>query len=125
MLILILIADASTVSFPKTKWIFLFGSISSNSAGRLIPMRAAPPPPTARSGKSVKQKIPRYAQKKKSVVFQMVCRWLDLQRCDAFLMISCRMASIRVSRKKGGSGNSSPRGAVVQSSWLDVWKGFR
>ncbi|TNM84400.1 hypothetical protein fugu_008578 [Takifugu bimaculatus] len=69
-------------------------NISSNSPGRMVPMRPAPPPPPARSAKSAKRKIP-------------------------------RMASIRVSRKKGGSGNSSPRGAVVQSSWLDVWKGFR
>ncbi|XP_029703988.1 arf-GAP with Rho-GAP domain, ANK repeat and PH domain-containing protein 1 isoform X2 [Takifugu rubripes] len=69
-------------------------NISSNSPGRMVPLRPAPPPPPARSAKSAKRKIP-------------------------------RMASIRVSRKKGGSGNSSPRGAVVQSSWLDIWKGFR
>lgn len=57
--------------------------------------------------------------------FQMEFCWLDLRLCDAFLMMSCRMASIRVSRKKGGGGNSRSPGAVVQSSWLDVWKGFR
>ncbi|KAM9348690.1 arf-GAP with Rho-GAP domain, ANK repeat and PH domain-containing protein 1 [Symphorus nematophorus] len=36
-----------------------------------------------------------------------------------------RAATIRVSRKKGGSGPSTPQSAVVRSSWLDVWKGFR
>ncbi|XP_047184084.1 arf-GAP with Rho-GAP domain, ANK repeat and PH domain-containing protein 1 [Scophthalmus maximus] len=36
-----------------------------------------------------------------------------------------RAATIRVSRKKVGSGNSTPQSAVVRSSWLDVWKGFR
>ncbi|XP_049447878.1 arf-GAP with Rho-GAP domain, ANK repeat and PH domain-containing protein 1 [Epinephelus fuscoguttatus] len=36
-----------------------------------------------------------------------------------------RAATIRVSRKKGGSGSSSPQGTVVRASWLDVWKGFR
>ncbi|XP_047235773.1 arf-GAP with Rho-GAP domain, ANK repeat and PH domain-containing protein 1 isoform X2 [Girardinichthys multiradiatus] len=36
-----------------------------------------------------------------------------------------RAATIRVSRKKGGSGGSAPQSAVVRASWLDVWKGFR
>ncbi|XP_060911744.1 arf-GAP with Rho-GAP domain, ANK repeat and PH domain-containing protein 1 isoform X4 [Labrus mixtus] len=36
-----------------------------------------------------------------------------------------RAATIRVSRKKGGSKGSTPHSAVVRSSWLDVWKGFR
>ncbi|KAM4727168.1 arf-GAP with Rho-GAP domain, ANK repeat and PH domain-containing protein 1 isoform 1-T1 [Anableps anableps] len=36
-----------------------------------------------------------------------------------------RAATIRVSRKKGSSGDSSPQSAVVRASWLDVWKGFR
>ncbi|KAM9788515.1 arf-GAP with Rho-GAP domain, ANK repeat and PH domain-containing protein 1 [Neosynchiropus ocellatus] len=36
-----------------------------------------------------------------------------------------RAATIRVSRKKGGSGNASPKTAVVRADWLDVWKGFR
>ncbi|MEQ2300846.1 hypothetical protein AMECASPLE_030017, partial [Ameca splendens] len=35
-----------------------------------------------------------------------------------------RAATIRVSRKKGGSGGSAPQSAVVRASWLDVWKGF-
>ncbi|XP_038144260.1 arf-GAP with Rho-GAP domain, ANK repeat and PH domain-containing protein 1 isoform X1 [Cyprinodon tularosa] len=36
-----------------------------------------------------------------------------------------RAATIRVSRKKGGGGESAPQSAVVRASWLDVWKGFR
>ncbi|KAG8008355.1 Arf-GAP with Rho-GAP domain [Nibea albiflora] len=66
--------------------------------GRLIPTRPPPPPPrpSGTSGKPLKQKIP-------------------------------RAATIRVSRKKGGSTpkSSTPQSAVVRSSWLDIWKGFR
>lgn len=36
-----------------------------------------------------------------------------------------RAATIRVSRKKGGSSEPAPQSAVVRTSWLDVWKGFR
>ncbi|XP_034538919.1 arf-GAP with Rho-GAP domain, ANK repeat and PH domain-containing protein 1 [Notolabrus celidotus] len=65
-------------------------------SGRTVPTRPAPPPPLppGKSGKPLKQKIP-------------------------------RAATIRVSRKKGGSKSSTPQSAVVRSSWLDVWKGFR
>ncbi|XP_010729768.3 arf-GAP with Rho-GAP domain, ANK repeat and PH domain-containing protein 1 isoform X1 [Larimichthys crocea] len=66
--------------------------------GRLIPTRPPPPPPrqSGTPGKILKQKIP-------------------------------RAATIRVSRKRGGSApkSSTPQSAVVRSSWLDVWKGFR
>ncbi|CAK6981361.1 arf-GAP with Rho-GAP domain%2C ANK repeat and PH domain-containing protein 1 [Scomber scombrus] len=68
----------------------------------IIPTRPAPPPPrpAGQSGaprKPAKQKTP-------------------------------RAATIRVSRKKGSKGSkgsSAPQSAVVRSSWLDVWKGFR
>ncbi|KAM8834895.1 arf-GAP with Rho-GAP domain, ANK repeat and PH domain-containing protein 1 isoform 1-T1 [Synchiropus picturatus] len=36
-----------------------------------------------------------------------------------------RAATIRVSRKKGGSGNATPKTAVVRADWLDVWKRYR
>ncbi|XP_030010095.1 arf-GAP with Rho-GAP domain, ANK repeat and PH domain-containing protein 1 isoform X2 [Sphaeramia orbicularis] len=67
--------------------------------GRLMPTRPAPPPPnkTGQSGK------PEKPLKQKTP----------------------RTATIRVSRKKGGSGSSAPQSAVAQSSWLDMWKGFR
>ncbi|XP_076605795.1 arf-GAP with Rho-GAP domain, ANK repeat and PH domain-containing protein 1 [Chaetodon auriga] len=71
-------------------------NVPSNPSGRLIPTRPAPPPPPP-SGQSGKP------LKQKTP----------------------RAATIRVSRKKGGSGNSAPQSAVVRSSWLDVWKGFR
>ncbi|XP_073334887.1 arf-GAP with Rho-GAP domain, ANK repeat and PH domain-containing protein 1 isoform X2 [Pagrus major] len=68
-------------------------------SSRLTPSRPAPPPPRPpnQSQKPLKQKKP-------------------------------RAATIRVSRKKGGSGSSTPQtpqSAVVRSSWLDMWKGFR
>ncbi|XP_057675990.1 arf-GAP with Rho-GAP domain, ANK repeat and PH domain-containing protein 1 isoform X2 [Corythoichthys intestinalis] len=36
-----------------------------------------------------------------------------------------RVATIRVSRKKGKRPDIGPESAVVRASWLDVWKGFR
>ncbi|KAM7373800.1 hypothetical protein PAMP_006503 [Pampus punctatissimus] len=76
-------------------------NITSSTLGHMIPTRMAqlPPPPADQSEKPrkpLKQKTP-------------------------------RLATIRVSRKKGsnGSSGSSTQSAVVQSSWLDVWKGFR
>ncbi|XP_026166081.1 arf-GAP with Rho-GAP domain, ANK repeat and PH domain-containing protein 1 [Mastacembelus armatus] len=71
-------------------------SVSPNPSGRIIPARPAPPPPRP-AGQSGK------SMKQKIP----------------------RAATIRVSRKKGGSRSSAPQSAVVQSSWLDVWKGFR
>nr|XP_046266473.1 arf-GAP with Rho-GAP domain, ANK repeat and PH domain-containing protein 1 isoform X2 [Scatophagus argus] len=65
-------------------------------SGRLVPTRPAPPPPRP-PGPS------RKPMKQKTP----------------------RAATIRVSRKKGVSGGSTPQSAVVRSSWLDVWKGFR
>ncbi|CAJ1063215.1 arf-GAP with Rho-GAP domain%2C ANK repeat and PH domain-containing protein 1 [Xyrichtys novacula] len=65
-------------------------------SGRLVPTRPAPPPPLP-PNKPVKP------SKQKTP----------------------RAATIRVSRKKGGSKGSTPQSAVVRSSWLDVWKGFR
>ncbi|XP_074528477.1 arf-GAP with Rho-GAP domain, ANK repeat and PH domain-containing protein 1 [Halichoeres trimaculatus] len=65
-------------------------------SGRLVPKRPAPPPPRPPSKPGKPQK----------------------QKIP-------RAATIRVSRKKGGSKNSAPQSAVVRSSWLDVWKGFR
>ncbi|XP_041657650.1 arf-GAP with Rho-GAP domain, ANK repeat and PH domain-containing protein 1 isoform X2 [Cheilinus undulatus] len=69
---------------------------SNTPSGRLIPTRPAPPPPV-NPGKTEKP-----TKQKKP-----------------------RAATIRVSRKKGGSKSSAPQSAVVRSSWLDVWKGFR
>lgn len=71
-------------------------NVPSNHSGRLIPTRPAPPPPQT-AGQSGK------------VVKQKIPR----------------AATIRVSRKKAGSGSSAPQSAVVRASWLDVWKGFR
>ncbi|XP_070773991.1 arf-GAP with Rho-GAP domain, ANK repeat and PH domain-containing protein 1 isoform X2 [Enoplosus armatus] len=71
-------------------------NLPSNPSGRLIPTRPAPPPPRP-PGQSGKP------LKQKTP----------------------RVATIRVSRKKGGSGSTTPQSAVVRSSWLDVWKGFR
>ncbi|XP_067348222.1 arf-GAP with Rho-GAP domain, ANK repeat and PH domain-containing protein 1 isoform X2 [Channa argus] len=71
-------------------------SIPTNASGRILPARPAPPPPRP-VGKSAKP----VRQK------------------------TPRAATIRVSRKKGGSGTPAPQSAVVRSSWLDVWKGFR
>ncbi|XP_029304199.1 arf-GAP with Rho-GAP domain, ANK repeat and PH domain-containing protein 1 [Cottoperca gobio] len=71
-------------------------NLPSNPSGRLIPTRPPPPPPQT-PGKS------------KKPLKQKIPR----------------AATIRVSRKKGGSGSSTPQSAVVRSSWLDVWKGFR
>ncbi|XP_047199620.1 arf-GAP with Rho-GAP domain, ANK repeat and PH domain-containing protein 1 isoform X1 [Hippoglossus stenolepis] len=73
--------------------------VLTNPPGRIIPKRPAPPPPRA-IGQSEK---PGKRVKQKIP----------------------RAATIRVSRKKSGSGSSSPQSAVVRSSWLDVWKGFR
>ncbi|XP_070712118.1 arf-GAP with Rho-GAP domain, ANK repeat and PH domain-containing protein 1 [Pempheris klunzingeri] len=67
-----------------------------SSSGRPIPTRPAPPPPRP-PGQSGKP------LKQKTP----------------------RAATIKVSRKKGGSGSSPPQSAVIRSSWLDVWKGFR
>lgn len=56
----------------------------------------------------------------------LYCTEKELQSLKGWLC--CRAATIRVSRKKGGSGSSTPQtpqSAVVRSSWLDVWKGFR
>ncbi|KAM8741507.1 arf-GAP with Rho-GAP domain, ANK repeat and PH domain-containing protein 1 isoform 2-T3 [Acanthopagrus schlegelii] len=66
-------------------------------SSQLTPSRPAPPPPRPpnQSQKPLKQKKP-------------------------------RAATIRVSRKKGSTGTpQTPQSAVVRSSWLDVWKGFR
>lgn len=71
-------------------------NVSSNDSGRPVPKRPAPPPPRT-AGQSGK------------TVKQKIPR----------------AATIRVSRKKGGSGSSGPQSAVVRASWLDVWKGFR
>ncbi|XP_041808379.1 arf-GAP with Rho-GAP domain, ANK repeat and PH domain-containing protein 1 [Chelmon rostratus] len=71
-------------------------NLPSNPSGRPIPTRPAPPPPPP-PGHSGKP------LKQKTP----------------------RAATIRVSRKKGGSGSSAPQSAMVRSSWLDVWKGFR
>ncbi|XP_039633654.1 arf-GAP with Rho-GAP domain, ANK repeat and PH domain-containing protein 1 isoform X1 [Perca fluviatilis] len=71
-------------------------SLPSNPSGRLVPKRPAPPPPHL-LGQSGKP------LKQKTP----------------------RAATIRVSRKKGVSGSSTPQSAVVRASWLDVWKGFR
>nr|XP_043898479.1 arf-GAP with Rho-GAP domain, ANK repeat and PH domain-containing protein 1 isoform X2 [Solea senegalensis] len=68
-------------------------------AGGIIPTRPAPPPPRppGQSGRAGKR------------VQQKIPR----------------AATIRVSRKKVGSGSSATQNAVARSSWLDVWKGFR
>ncbi|XP_008277690.1 arf-GAP with Rho-GAP domain, ANK repeat and PH domain-containing protein 1 [Stegastes partitus] len=71
-------------------------NVSSKHLGRLIPTRPAPPPPRT-AGQSGKP------------VKQKIPR----------------AATIRVSRKKGGSGSLAAQSAVVRASWLDVWKGFR
>ncbi|KAK2827900.1 hypothetical protein Q5P01_018934 [Channa striata] len=71
-------------------------SLPTNASGRIVPARPAPPPPRAVS------------QSGKSV----------RQKTP-------RAATIRVSRKKGGGGTPAPQSAVIRSSWLDVWKGFR
>ncbi|XP_078100668.1 uncharacterized protein LOC144513457 isoform X2 [Sander vitreus] len=71
-------------------------NLPSNPPGRLVPKRPAPPPPHL-LGQSGKP------LKQKTP----------------------RAATIRVSRKKGGGGSSTPQSAVVRASWLDVWKGFR
>ncbi|XP_028276561.1 arf-GAP with Rho-GAP domain, ANK repeat and PH domain-containing protein 1 isoform X2 [Parambassis ranga] len=68
----------------------------SNQSGRLIPTRPAPPPPRPA------------AQSGRPVKEKIP-----------------RAATIRVSRKKGGSRGSAPQSAVVRASWLDMWKGFR
>ncbi|XP_075888233.1 arf-GAP with Rho-GAP domain, ANK repeat and PH domain-containing protein 1 isoform X2 [Nelusetta ayraudi] len=65
--------------------------------GLVVPTRPAPPPPRP-LGPSTKS-----VRKKKMP----------------------RSATIRVSRKKGVSKDTSGQSAVVRSSWLDVWKGFR
>ncbi|XP_067465193.1 arf-GAP with Rho-GAP domain, ANK repeat and PH domain-containing protein 1 isoform X2 [Thunnus thynnus] len=74
-------------------------NITVDLSKRIIPTRPAPPPPCPadQSGK------PQKPLKQKTP----------------------RAATIRVSRKKGSSGSSAPQSAVVRSSWLDVWKGFR
>ncbi|XP_029029918.1 arf-GAP with Rho-GAP domain, ANK repeat and PH domain-containing protein 1 isoform X2 [Betta splendens] len=71
-------------------------SISANSSGRIVPSRPAPPPPPP-TGQAGK---------------------FTRQKIP-------RAATIRVSRKKGGSGGLGPQSAVIRSSWLDIWKGFR
>lgn len=71
-------------------------NVPQSPSGRLVPKRPAPPPPRPPSTQGKTQK----------------------QKIP-------RAATIRVSRKKGGSKNSAPQSAVVRSSWLDVWKGFR
>nr|XP_019963255.1 PREDICTED: arf-GAP with Rho-GAP domain, ANK repeat and PH domain-containing protein 1-like [Paralichthys olivaceus] len=73
--------------------------VPPNPPGRIIPSRPAPPPPCAIG----------QTEKPGKRVKQKIPR----------------TATIRVSRKKTGSGSSSPQSAVVRSSWLDVWKGFR
>uniref|UniRef100_A0AAQ5Y8G3 Arf-GAP with Rho-GAP domain, ANK repeat and PH domain-containing protein 1-like n=1 Tax=Amphiprion ocellaris TaxID=80972 RepID=A0AAQ5Y8G3_AMPOC len=70
--------------------------VSSNDSGRPVPKRPAPPPP--RTAGQLGKTVKRKIP---------------------------RAATIRVSRKKGGSGSSGPQSAVVRASWLDVWKGFR
>ncbi|XP_040907249.1 arf-GAP with Rho-GAP domain, ANK repeat and PH domain-containing protein 1 [Toxotes jaculatrix] len=73
--------------------------IPTSPPGRIVPTRPPPPPPRP-AGQSER---PRKPEKQKIP----------------------RAATIRVSRKKGGGGSSAPQSAVVRSSWLDVWKGFR
>ncbi|XP_056253388.1 arf-GAP with Rho-GAP domain, ANK repeat and PH domain-containing protein 1 isoform X2 [Seriola aureovittata] len=74
-------------------------NVPTSPPGRILPARPAPPPP----------RHPGQSQKPGKPVKQK----------------TPRAATIRVSRKKGGSGSSTPQSAVVRSSWLDVWKGFR
>ncbi|XP_053188009.1 arf-GAP with Rho-GAP domain, ANK repeat and PH domain-containing protein 1 [Scomber japonicus] len=74
-------------------------NIIFSQSERIIPTRPAPPPPRL-AGQSG---APRKLAKQKTP----------------------RAATIRVSRKKGSKGSSAPQSAVVRSSWLDVWKGFR
>ncbi|KAM9728606.1 arf-GAP with Rho-GAP domain, ANK repeat and PH domain-containing protein 1 isoform 2-T3 [Menidia menidia] len=70
--------------------------VSASPSQHFIPTRPAPPPP------------PKVIQSQKPAKQK-----------------TPRAATIRVSRKKGGSGSSVPQSAVVRTSWLDVWKGFR
>ncbi|CAG5882247.1 unnamed protein product [Menidia menidia] len=70
--------------------------VSASPSQHFIPTRPAPPPP------------PKVIQSQKPAKQK-----------------TPRAATIRVSRKKGGSGSSAPQSAVVRTSWLDVWKGFR
>ncbi|XP_031734954.1 arf-GAP with Rho-GAP domain, ANK repeat and PH domain-containing protein 1 [Anarrhichthys ocellatus] len=70
--------------------------LPSSPSGPLVPTRPPPPPPHP-AGQSGKHLKPK----------------------------TPRGATIRVSRKKGGSGSSAHQSAVVRTSWLDVWKGFR
>ncbi|XP_018517421.1 arf-GAP with Rho-GAP domain, ANK repeat and PH domain-containing protein 1 [Lates calcarifer] len=74
-------------------------NVPMSPTGRIIPTRPAPPPP----------RPPDQSQKPGKRQKQKIPR----------------AATIRVSRKKGGSRTSTPQSAVVRSSWLDVWKGFR
>ncbi|XP_040007483.1 arf-GAP with Rho-GAP domain, ANK repeat and PH domain-containing protein 1 isoform X2 [Xiphias gladius] len=74
-------------------------NIPTSPPGRIMPTRPAPPPPCP----------PGHSEKPGKPVKQKIPR----------------VATIRVSRKKRGSGSSAPQSAVVRSSWLDVWKGFR
>nr|XP_020446852.1 arf-GAP with Rho-GAP domain, ANK repeat and PH domain-containing protein 1-like [Monopterus albus] len=71
-------------------------NILTNPSGQIKPYRPAPPPPRP-AGQTVKSKKQKIP----------------------------RAATIRVSRKKEASGSSAPQSAVVRSSWLDVWKGFK
>ncbi|XP_045896923.1 arf-GAP with Rho-GAP domain, ANK repeat and PH domain-containing protein 1 isoform X2 [Micropterus dolomieu] len=89
-------ANGPTEGDPASNPSLNTNNLTSNSSGRLVPTRAAPPPPRAadQPARPLKQKIP-------------------------------RAATIRVSRKKPVSRGSIRQGAVVRSSWLDVWKGFR
>ncbi|XP_044078447.1 arf-GAP with Rho-GAP domain, ANK repeat and PH domain-containing protein 1 [Siniperca chuatsi] len=89
-------ADGTTEGDSASNPSLNTNNLLSNPSGRLIPTRPAPPPPRP-SGQSEKP------LKQKTP----------------------RAATIRVSRKKGVSGSSTQQSAVVQSSWLDVWKGFR
>ncbi|XP_042337882.1 arf-GAP with Rho-GAP domain, ANK repeat and PH domain-containing protein 1-like, partial [Plectropomus leopardus] len=71
-------------------------STPMSPSGRLVPTRPAPPPPHPPN-----------------------------QSAKPGKQKTPRAATIRVSRKKGGSKGAAPQSAVVRASWLDVWKGFR
>ncbi|XP_068437176.1 arf-GAP with Rho-GAP domain, ANK repeat and PH domain-containing protein 1 [Clinocottus analis] len=89
-------ADGPMGGDPASNTKEYVSSTSNVPANRLVPIRPAPPPPHP-PGQS------RKPLKQKTP----------------------RAATIRVSRKRGGSGTPSPQSAVVRASWLDVWKGFR
>uniref|UniRef100_UPI0037E7D9A1 arf-GAP with Rho-GAP domain, ANK repeat and PH domain-containing protein 1 isoform X2 n=1 Tax=Semicossyphus pulcher TaxID=241346 RepID=UPI0037E7D9A1 len=89
-------ANAPTKGDPAPNPTSNSTNLPQNPSGRLIPTRPAPPPPLPPS-----------------------------QSGKPVKQKTPRAATIRVSRKKGGSKSSTPQSAVVRSSWLDVWKGFR